>query len=55
MYQILGKIMMLLIVLKTKYQLPFFRNLEISLEHQQGYPVIKARHPKVGFLITTFR
>jgi hypothetical protein len=55
MYQILGKIMMLLIVLKTKYQLPFFRNLNVSLEHEQGYPVIKAKHPKIGFLVTSFK
>jgi hypothetical protein len=29
--------------------------LNVSLEHEQGYPVIKAKHPKIGFLVTSFK
>jgi hypothetical protein len=52
--KILNNLISTLVVIKTKYSNNFLRYVRVSLTCYDGVPVVKIKHPKIGFLITVF-
>lgn len=55
MKEIVNKLTILLVIIKTKYWDSFLKDTNITLQYYKGYPIIKLKNITFTFFITLYK